>query len=549
MPELSRRLSPTVLIYGGTPAGIVAGVAAARLGARVVLIERSGHLGGILSSGICTAEFNHMLRESFSGLPLEFFARIGAAYGIDAPIFHWEPHVAERVFERLAEEAGIDVVLGEELAQVRVEDRRIRSVVLSSGDVHEAATFIDCSYEGDLMAASGVPFTYGRDSRHSYGEELAGMGFIDNEDQVAVYDDMGKTIDDIVPVSPYLDGMLLEGFVEPAEIIPGSSDLKTANAHYRVTLSSAEDRIPFPRPDGYNPARYLAYQRYFDAFPEAGLRDLIDIYPFPSGRYELEPDGMTKVLPGFKWEMNNRQDRPLSLGHLGGQFNYPDAGHAERSEIVLDHVRHNQGLLYFLANDERLPARVRADMSAFGLPRDEYVDNNHWPYVPYVREARRMIGDFVLTQHDVLVQRSKPDVVGIGSHWIDSHYVQRVAVSDWGFRGEGRVWREVTQPYALPYRIMLPKRSDLVNLLVPVAVSASRVAFCSIRVETQWMALGEAAGTAAAMSAGAAVQDLAVGELQMRLRAQGVNIPEDTSVLPGRSRAERTSKEQVQDGR
>lgn len=515
-----RRVS--VIVYGGTPSGVVAAVSAAREGGDVVLIEPLGHIGGVSSSGVVTGEYEHMLAESYSGLPLEFYRRIGAYYGVDEPLFHWEPHVAERVFEDLVGEAGVEVITAE-IDSVEVSAGRIRSILLASGLTVVAPTYIDCSYEGDLLAAAGADHTWGREAPTAYGEDLAGVVFVEDSSSVAEYGS-GKTIDEVIPVSPYLDGELLEGFVDAREIIPGAADRKTANYHYRVTLSSSDDRIPFAAPEGYDPARYLAYGRYFTAFPESDVRDLIDITPHASGIYRVRADGKTQAIPGQKWEMNNRQDRPLSLGHLGGQFAYPDADRESRARITQDHKNHNQGLLYFLANDASLPESVRATMSAFGLPEDEYRDNGHWPYALYVREARRLLGETVLTQHDVLDNRTKPDIVGVASHWIDSHYVQRVAVSRDGFRGEGRVWRPVTEAYALPFSMMLPRREQLTNLLVPVAVSASRVAFCSVRVEAQWMALGQAAGVAAALAEGAAVHDVPIAALQQRLRDLGVAI-------------------------
>jgi hypothetical protein len=523
MPSPSPRTC-SVLVYGGTPAGVIAAVAAARRGGTVVLVEPSGHLGGLSSSGVVTAEYEHMLQESYSGLPLEVYKRIGAAYGFDAPIFHWEPHIAESVFDDLVAESGVTVLLRDELDTVTKSGARIHDITLASGQIIRAETYIDCTYEGDLMALSGAQYTWGRESPQEYGEDLAGVVFIEDSSAVAEYGS-GKTIDEVIPVSPYRDGVLLEGFVDQREVHPGAADRKTANYHYRVTLSSADDRLPFEPPAGYTPERYLAYQRYFEAMPEAGVRDLIDITPHASGQYQVRTDGKTRALPGLKWEMNNRQDRPLSLGHLGGQFDYPDADRHARRAIVADHRNHNQGLLYFLANDPGVPIHVRRDLANLGLPADEYIDNDHWPYSLYVREARRLVGDVVHTQHDVLENRDKADVVGIASHWIDSHYVQRVAVSVAGFRGEGRVWRPVTKAYAMPYSLMLPQRALVENLLVPVAVSASRVAFCSLRVEAQWMALGEAAGVAASIAAGDAVQDVPIDTLQAHLRAAGVAIP------------------------
>lgn len=514
----------SVVVYGATPAGVIAAATAARMGATVILIEPSQHLGGLSSSGLVTAEFEHMLPECYSGLALDVFRRIGAAYGFDEPLFHWEPHVAEQVLTDLVDEAGVTTILGSTLHRADTAEHRITDLRLDSGATVTGDVFIDCSYEGDLMAYAGVSYTYGRESRTTYGEDLAGIVFVEHQDQVADYG-LGTTIDEIIPISPYLDGHLLPGFVEPDGIIPGHGDNKTSNYHFRITLSTASDRIPVPQPADYEPERFLPYARYFRAFPETTLRDIIDVTPHPSGQYRVRPDGRTRAIPGTKWEMNNRQDRPLSLGHLGGQFGYPDADPHERRRIYNDHIAHNQGLLHFLTHDSSVPAHLRAEMQSYGLPADEYTDNQNWPYALYVREARRMIGDSVLTQRDVFDDTTKPDVIALASHWVDSHYVQRVAVSTTGFRGEGRIWRPVTATYHLPYRAILPKRSEITNLLVPVCLSASRVAFSSIRVEPQWMALAQAAGTAAVLSEGHDLHDVSVAELQHQLNKSGVEIP------------------------
>jgi hypothetical protein len=513
-----------VVVFGGTPAGIVAAVAAARHGAKVTLVEPTMYVGGMHTSGIATAEFEHMLRDSFSGIPLEVFRQVGTGYGFDEPLFHWESQVIEEIYRDMLDKASVTVLLGHPMDRLTVDNKRISALVLASGQKVFGEVFLDCSYEGDLMAAAGVPYTFGRESRATYGESLAGVTFVKGPGQVAAYNET-VTTDEVVPVSPYVEGELLPGFSESGSLVEGQADPLTANYHFRVTLSTAQDRLPFPCPDEYDPDDYLVYARYFETFPDAGVREIVDTSPHPSGRYRVRADGRTQPLPGDKWELNNRQDRPLSLGHLGGQRGYPSADQEGRRRIYRNHLIHNQGLLYFLANDPRVSPRVRDDMAALGLPPDHYVHNQNWPPALYVREARRMLGDHVLTEADIFRDRKKPDVVAIGSHWVDCHYVQRVAVSPDGFRGEGRVWRQVTEPYQLPYSAMLPPRTHVQNLLVPVCVSASHVAFCSVRVEAQWMALAEAAGTAAATSDGLPMYDLDVPALQARLRSNGVSIP------------------------
>lgn len=523
-----------VIVYGATPAGIAAAVRAAREGARTILVEPLGHVGGVMSSGVATAEFEHMLRDCYSGFNLEVYHRIGLAYGIDEPLFHWEPHVAERVFLDLLNEANVELQLGKFVTAVHNPDGRIRSLTatdaLKPGTtlLIEGAAFIDASYEGDLMAIAGVRATWGREGRAQYNEDLAGMTFVERADQVADYGSQiegdlapERTIDDTLDISPWNEDRLLPGFVDAAEIRVGEGDGKTANYHYRVTLSTATDRIDIEQPEGYDPLPYRPYADYFRAHAAPDLRDLIDIGSFASGRYKPHASGITSSFDGEKWEANNRQDRPLSLGHLGGQFGYPEASPLERPRFWADHREHALGLFHFLATDKSVPEPVRKQTRVFGLPADEYADNGHFPYALYVREARRMVSDLVFTQHDVMAPTAREDSVGLASHWIDSHYVQRVAVPGRGFRGEGRIWRPVRHLYQMPYRLMLPPRCEARNLLVPVCLSASRVAFCSLRVEAQWMALGEAAGLAAVMAASGDMHDVPTKELQRRLEATG----------------------------
>jgi len=231
-----------------------------------------------------------------------------------------------------------------------------------------------------------------------------------------------------------------------------------------------------------------------------------------------------EAVPGEKWELNNRQSAIFSLGHFGGQVGYPDGDRATRRRIVQDHRAHNQGLLYFLGHDPDVPRRVREAMGRYGLAADEYADNDHWPYQLYVREARRMVGAHVLSEHDVRRDRRKAGSVTVGSHWIDCHHVQRVAVSREGFRNEGRIWLRTDEPFEIPYGCLTPKAGEAANLLVPVACSATHVAFCAVRLESTWMALGHVAGSAAteALAQDVPVQAVDIDRLRAALEAAGM---------------------------
>lgn len=507
-----------VVVYGATPAGVVAAVAAARAGAAVRLVDPSAHVGGLLTSGLNTAEAEHMLPESFSGLPLEFYRRVGSAYGRYTPLFHWESHVAEGVFLQMLRTAGVQLQLSTRLVGLDVVGDRIAGMELDTGDRLTAAGWVDATYEGDVMAGAGVPYRIGREGRDEYGESLAGVRFNSAEDVEPYWD--RREGDEPIDVSPYRsDGRLRPGFVEATDLVEGAADSRTMNYHFRITLSTAADRIPIERPAGFEPESFATLGAYLSRHPRTRLDEIVDLYPFPSGRYGYRDDGRTDPRPGEKWEINNRQAAVFSLGHFGGQVGYLEADPDGRRAIVDEHRRHNQGLLYFLAHDPTVPEQVRAEMSRYGLPADEYADNGHWPYQLYVREGRRMVGRSVLTQHDLLEDRSKPDAVAVGSHWIDSHHVQRVAVSRTQFRNEGRIWVALHRPYHIPFGAIVPGADGPQNLAVPVCASATHVAYSSIRLETTWMALGQAAGAAAALGArhGTPLAQVDVRELRRAL--------------------------------
>lgn len=494
-----------IVVFGGTPGGVAAACTAAEPGARTLLIETSEHVGGHLASGICTTEIEHMLPESFRGWMVRFLCEIGKRYGIDGPLHRWEPHVAESVFEQMLADAGVEVSRSVELEQVVCRDSRIRSARLSDGGEVGASLWIDASYEGELMAMAQVPYTVGRESRATYGESLAGMRFIDDVSEVRNSKGHAQKIDEVwqVPLRTR-DGDWIAGVERDVEFLSGAGDGKVMNYHFRVTVTKAADRVPFPCPDGYDEGRFEILARYFHQYPESTMRRIVGFINNPSGRYSLDASGGTLVHEGDKWELNNHQASILSLGHLGGQFQYPEADRALRRQIIADHYAYNAGLLYFLFHSTQVPAHVRSAMQAWGLPADEYTRNRHWPYRPYIRETRRMLGAYVMTERDVLQDINKDDVIFWNSHWIDCHHVQRIALTDTTFRNEGRIWKEVTRPYAIPYRSITPRPDSVLNLLVPGCVSASHVAFSSIRLESTWMGLGEAAARAALQVVGGA---------------------------------------------
>ncbi len=479
-----------VVVYGATPAGLVAAIAATADGARTRVIEPSEHVGGMLTSGLGLTDAGKP--RFIGGLSREFFKRIGEHYYEDV-YWAFEPHVASKVFASWLGAAGVIVERGHRLVEVVMVEGRIVSLRTAKRDSISARVFIDATYEGDLLAAAGVSFTVGREGADAYGESLAGVR------SESPHHNFDK------PISAYTQAgelLPLVGAHSPGD--PGDGDSRVQGYNFRLCFSSDPDnRAEFPRPPGYDPRRFELLRSWLLANPDQPLESFL----------------LIRKLPNRKWDVNNQG--PISTDYIGGSWDYPSAGAARRREIVEDHKRYTQGLLYFLANDREVPREIRSRIQRFGLAQDEFVDNGNWPPQLYVREARRMAGAFVMTQADLQERRTKPDSVGMGTHSIDSHNVQRVATGG-TVLNEGDMQIGVA-PYEIPYRALTPLRGQCTNLLVPVCVSASHVAFSSIRMEPVWMILGHAAGIAASRAAAAdvPVQDVEVSWLQARLRQEG----------------------------
>ncbi len=496
-----------VVVYGGVPCGIAAAIAAAREGAKVLLIEPTKHVGGLNTSGLNTAETEHMLKWTFGGVAREVYERIGRHYGKWEPAYYFESHIAEKVFTDMLAEAKVPVRFSVRVEKVEKEGARIRGITLSDGSVFTAKVFVDAGYEGDVMARAGVSHTWGRESRAEFGEEKAGISF-DPPRKAATVDENGKLL-------PGISGWARD-FKE------GDGDKRVMNYNWRLTFSNdPATRVPFPEPKNYDRSRFRLLENWLRETTAGGkdvkLKDILDLYHHTPARKD-------------KVEVNNKQAAIISIGDFGAQFGYPDGDYATRERVVAEHTAYTLGLLHFLANDDAVPEKLRAEMRQYGLHREEFADNGHWPYQIYVREARRMRGVYVVTQRDVTDDRRKDDSIAVGSHFVDSHHVQRLAVSPTEFLNEGRIWLD-GWAYQIPYRAITPKPGECTNLLVPGAASYTHVAYCTLRLESTWMMVGHAAGVAAARAAksGKAVQDLIVANLQERLRAQGQVI----DFLPG----------------
>ncbi|MBZ5623245.1 MAG: FAD-dependent oxidoreductase [Acidobacteriia bacterium] len=493
-----------VVVYGGTAGGAIAAVSAAREGLKTALLEPGSHIGGMVSGGLSWTDFGK--KEVIGGYALEFYKRIGKYYGMgrygnDLAWYH-EPHVAEAILRQMLSEAGVTLFEHHRLREkdaVRKSGAVVRQIVMENGVTFSAKVFIDSSYEGDLMAQAGIGYTWGREASSQYDESLAGV--------------RGRTPyhQFLVDVPAYASGGSLLPEIFAGKPGPaGSADQKVQAYNYRMCFSEVpENQVAFARPAGYQPARYELLARLIAARTAAegrvpGLRTFLKLDRIPNGKLDVNNQGA------------------FSTDYIGASWNYPNATYAERARIRQAHRDYTAGLFYFLANDAQVPEPLRSEMNAFGLCRDEFTDNGNWPSQLYIREARRMVGEYVVVQKDLQSELTKPDAIGMGSYNSDSHNIERIVDAGGFVRNEGDMQVPV-KPYQIPYRVMLPKPTEARNVLVPVAFSASHVAYSSLRMEPQYMIIGQAAGVAAklAIENRTAVQDVDTGRLTALLRQQG----------------------------
>jgi hypothetical protein len=492
-----------LVVFGAPAGGVMTAIAGARMGLKTVLIESRGHVGGMATGGLSRTDVGK--REVIGGLALEFYARVGQRYEMNRflnPVaWFYEPRVGESVMREMLAGAGVKLVFHQRLREhngVRRAGQTVTAIVMENGDVYEAKIFADCTYEGDLMAQAKVSYTWGRESTAEYGESLAGVRERTPYHQFEVD----------IPARG-ADGELLPEIAAESRGVPGSADKRVQAYNFRViATNNPANRIPWPKPAHYDPKRYEL------------LALLLQGMEKKFGRPQIFNEvSLNALIPNQKADLNNRG--AFSTDYIGKNYEYPEAGYTRREEIWREHEDYQKGFYYFLAHDSRVPATLQQEVNEWGLPKDEFEDTDHWPHQLYVREARRMVGEFVVTQKDLQTERTKPDAIGMGSYNSDSHNVQRF-VNDRGFVENEGDMQVAVQPYQIPYRVMLPKRSEATNLIVPVCFSASHVAYSSLRMEPQYMILGHAAGVAAFLATrdGKAVQDISVAELQKLLKQQ-----------------------------
>ncbi|MGC3966853.1 MAG: FAD-dependent oxidoreductase [Pirellulales bacterium] len=526
-----------VCIYGGTSGGVVAAVQVARMGKSVVLLEPGRHLGGMTSGGLSAVDIGDP--RSVGGLAREYFTRLVKRYGKelawDKPFinkaggpatggaYSIEPHAAEAVFDEMATEAKVRVVREAKLAKVTKTGLRITELTTTDGRTIRAKIFIDTTYEGDLLAAAGVSHTVTREGNAKYGERYNGiyydekyrprLGHLTPGPSGRVKGGQGVWDRDL-PLDPYVvpgdpsSGLLpLINAGEPGT--PGDPAPGVQAYCYRLCLTTAADRLPITPPADYDPKRYEIVARFIAGCQAMG--DDVDLRWF--SKYD--------PLPNEKWDFNTA----TFGGNLPGMnWDWPEAGHERRAELAKLHEDCHRGLLHFLANDERVPSKVREEMRRFGLPRDEFQDNGGWPHQLYIREGRRMIADLVLTEHHTFGRTIAEKPISLGSYGTDTHEIRRI-VKDGVVIREGKTagGRDGAPPYGIGYAAITPKAAECENLFVTFALSASHTAFSSIRMEPVFMASSQSAATAAcqAIDAGVSVQKIDYVRLRERLLADG----------------------------
>jgi len=525
-----------VVVYGGTSGGVVAAVQAARMGKSVALVEPGGHLGGMTSGGLSAVDIGDP--RSIGGVTREYFTRLVATYGkqlswnqpfrrksgpATGGAYSIEPHIAEQVFDQMAQEAGVTVLRHARLKEVGKEGPRIIELLFEDDRRLRGKVFLDTTYEGDLMSAAGVSYTLMREGNAKYGEKYNGIHYSpDYKPRLnhlmpgpngRVRGGQGAWDRDF-PLDPYVvkgdpsSGLLplvQEG--DPGQ--PGTPAPGIQAYCYRLCLTTAADRLPIDPPPNYDAARYELVARFIEACLANGddmdLRWFSKHDPLPNEKWDFNTATFGGNLPGFSWE-------------------WPEASYDRRDKMAQELEDYHRGLLHFLATDPRVPPKVRADMRRFGLPKDEFTDNGGWPHQIYIREGRRMVSDFVMTEHHTFGREIAPHSIGLGSYGTDTHEIRRIVKEGVVTReGKTATGRGGFGPYQIGYAAIVPKPAECENLFVTFALSASHTAFSSIRMEPVLMVTSQSAATAAclAIDSDVPVQQVDYDQLKQRLLADG----------------------------
>ena len=513
-----------IVVYGGTSGGIVAAVQAARAGLSVVLVEPSNHLGGLTTGGLGRTDSGNT--SAIGGISREFYQRIRRYYedagvwvhepsrleeGQDA-MWGFEPHAALKVYRQMLDEAGVPVVMGDRLILssqgVEKGGNRISSIVTEQGNRYKGRMFIDATYEGDLLAMAGVSYHVGREANFVYGETLNGVQTVRTHNHIFP----GFVDPYVVPGNP--GSGILPGVHNEDPGRDGEGDHRVQAYCYRMCLTDVPgNRIAFQQPEGYDELEYELLFRNF----EAG---------------ENRVPWLPGMMPNRKTDTNNRWG--FSTNKIGINYRYPDGNYALRESILKEQEHYQKGLMWTLANHPRVPGHVREEVSKWGLAADEFPENGNWPPQIYVREARRLIGEYVMTEHDCRRLRMVSDPVGLGSYQMDSHNVQRYITAQGCVQNEGNIEVSPRGPYAISYRSLLPKKDECENLLVCCAISSSHISFGSIRMEPVFMIMGQSAATAAALAleTGTGLHSLDYSLLRQQLIDDGQRLDIDIDRFP-----------------
>ncbi|MFW5877491.1 MAG: FAD-dependent oxidoreductase [bacterium] len=525
-PE-AEELSADVIVYGGTSAAVIAAVEVVESGKSVIIVSPDIHLGGLSAGGLGWTDTGR--KEVIGGLSRDFYHRVYNHYqtdeawkwmaredygntgqgtpaidGENRTMWIFEPHVAEKVYEDYIKEFDIPLFRDEWLDRengVVTNNGKIVSFTTLSGKTYSGKVFIDATYEGDLMAAAGVSYHVGREGNDVYGETWNGV-------QTGVYHHRHHFMVLDEPVDPYWipgdpDSGLLPRISPDPPGEKGAGDHRVQAYCFRMCMTDHPgNRVPFPRPENYDSTQYELLVRIFDA----GWNEWFHKFD---------------AIPNKKTDTNNHG--PFSSDNIGMNYDYPEASYERRREIIEEHKNYQMGLLWFVANDPRIPEDTQNRMQKWGLAKDEFTDNDNWPHQLYIREARRMTGEFVMTENELMKRSPTPESVGMGSYGIDSHNVQRYVTEEGHVHNEGDIGVGLEAPYEIAYGSLVPKKEECKNLLVPVCVSASHIAFGSIRMEPVFMILGQSAAVAAsiAIDDNIAVQDVPYDFLSRKLLEKG----------------------------
>ena len=486
--SLAHTLKTDVCVYGATSAGVVAAVQLHKSGLSVVLIEQGAHLGGMTSGGLSNTDIGNT--EAIGGMSLEFYRDVGKQYG-ETEEWRFEPHVAERIYDDMINENHIPVYFREFIKSAAKVGSSLVSITMENGMTVEAKQFIDTSYEGDLMARAKVSYAIGREDNHQYHETINGTQVSVNHQFVRRVDPFVVEGDSSSPALPSVDETPLSA--------PGTGDKRIQAYNFRLCSTKRQTESRFQSRWGYDPKQYIMMQRLL----ATGWTEVLDT---------------DDEIKGGKYDRNN--NGPVSTDYIGMNYAFPDADYKTRETIYRKHLLYLMGLMWYLTNDSHVPVALRDEMREYGLCKDEFTDTEGWSPQLYIRESRRMISDYVMTEHNCRGIAVAPDSIGLAAYMMDSHNCRRY-IDDGSVKNEGDVEKSDIPPYPISYRAIVPKRAECANLLVPVCLSSTHIAYGSIRMEPVFMILGQSAALAAALAIkhNCAVQDVPYAELRTELLA------------------------------